>query len=420
MGICQINLPRNAFCAGTTLNVGASGTITLIATLSPSAPNGVTVTNTAFITSSEDLTGTSASAQVQFSNISNVDISKFHIPATLVAGTPMTYVVVMTNTTGVPATNVTMRDTLPAIGTVTSVSHSANVNSCLAGAERVCTIASFAANATAVVTFGIDINSSIADNFTITNTASVTSSQSVLGDSFTDVTAVQRLVTLLYTQDDSTSTPVAGTLLTYTVSITNSGPSDATNVTISDTMPVSGTLDGSSDPSCQPGAGPRDVTCFIAGPLALNGSLSVPIVVMIDQATANRAVITNTVRVTSTEYTSGPSIVITETVQKQVSLAVSKSQDIDPAVAGAPLTYTMFIVNSGPSQASGVKLTDTLPVSTTFTPVGSSPYCASSHLAILWHATSALWMATHWLRPRLSSSRTRQSLRVRSSPTPSW
>src|SRR5205823_1016400 len=97
-----------------------------------------------------------------------------------------------------------------------------------------------------------------------------------------------------------------------------------------------------------------------------------------DQATANGSVITNTVRVTSTEYSAGSAIAITETVSKQVDLSLTKTQDINPAIAGAPLTYTLFIMNSAPSQASGVKLTDTLPVSTTFVPAGSSAGCAAA------------------------------------------
>jgi uncharacterized repeat protein (TIGR01451 family) len=225
-----------------------------------------------------------------------------------------------------------------------------------------------------VVTFGIDIDSSVADNFPASNTAAVTTSQSVLGTSFTDLTLVKRRVTLQYTQDDSTNNPVAGTSLTYTVSITNIGPSDAANVTISDTMPVSGTLAGGSDPSCS--AIGRNVTCPVANSLPVNGSISVPIVVLVDQANRDGALITNTVRVTSTEYTSGPSVIITETVQKQVSLAVTKVPDLDPAIAGAPLTYTIYSLNSSPSQATSVKLTDTLPVSTTFVPAGSSTYCS--------------------------------------------
>ncbi|HEU5142679.1 MAG TPA: hypothetical protein VFU04_05925 [Solirubrobacterales bacterium] len=45
----------------------------------------------------------------------------------------------------------------------------------------------------------------------------------------------------------------------------------------------------------------------------------------------------------------------------EADLAVSKSDNPDPVVVGAPLTYTVQIVNRGPNPALGVRLTDKLP-----------------------------------------------------------
>lgn len=42
-------------------------------------------------------------------------------------------------------------------------------------------------------------------------------------------------------------------------------------------------------------------------------------------------------------------------------LSVSKSDSPDPVVAGAPLTYTIVVMNNGPNPATGVRLTDRLP-----------------------------------------------------------
>ncbi len=57
-------------------------------------------------------------------------------------------------------------------------------------------------------------------------------------------------------------------------------------------------------------------------------------------------------------------------------LVIVKADDPDPVMAGEVLTYTLSVTNTGPSNASGVIVTDTLPVGVTFesaTPSQGSP-----------------------------------------------
>ena len=55
------------------------------------------------------------------------------------------------------------------------------------------------------------------------------------------------------------------------------------------------------------------------------------------------------------------------------------TDSMDPAVAGLCLSYTLSTTNNGPSDASGVTVTDTLPTSTTFLgSVPGSPTCTHS------------------------------------------
>jgi len=53
-------------------------------------------------------------------------------------------------------------------------------------------------------------------------------------------------------------------------------------------------------------------------------------------------------------------------------LAVTKTDWPDPAAMENPLTYTIAVVNNGPSAATGVTLTDTLPLGVTFSSATSS------------------------------------------------
>ena len=57
-------------------------------------------------------------------------------------------------------------------------------------------------------------------------------------DSATEGTSVQTEADLSITKTDSADPVLAGTDLTYTLSVTNAGPSDATNVVVSDPVPA--------------------------------------------------------------------------------------------------------------------------------------------------------------------------------------
>ena len=58
----------------------------------------------------------------------------------------------------------------------------------------------------------------------------------------------------------------------------------------------------------------------------------------------------------------GPNALVVVTAD----LAVTKTDNPDPAPAGGPLVYTLIVTNNGPNTASNVTLTDTLPAGVTF------------------------------------------------------
>jgi len=65
-------------------------------------------------------------------------------------------------------------------------------------------------------------------------------------------------------------------------------------------------------------------------------------------------------------------------------LSVTKVDAPDPVLAGTPLTYTLTVINAGPSYAPGVVVTDTLPAGVTFTSaIPTQGTCDTSALPII-------------------------------------
>ncbi|MBU6237089.1 MAG: DUF11 domain-containing protein [Planctomycetes bacterium] len=176
------------------------------------------------------------------------------------------------------------------------------------------------------------------------------------------------------------ATAVSGNTITYTMTATNNGPSDAINVQVADNIPdgirvISATLNGTAvtvpaTASDTNAANPDDII-FTVGNLASGASVNtLQIVAAILPATAagsliNSAVISTT-DVNSVETPNNNNAAsFTTTVSVQNDVAITKS---GPATipAGTELTYTLNVTNSGPSTATSIAVSDVLPAGLTF------------------------------------------------------
>jgi uncharacterized repeat protein (TIGR01451 family) len=76
-------------------------------------------------------------------------------------------------------------------------------------------------------------------------------------------------------------------------------------------------------------------------------------------------------------------IVQLEAVEVGADLAISKTDDPDPVIPGTPLTYTITVTNTGPLDATGVVVTDTLPLTVTFASSSASQgTCSGTNIII--------------------------------------
>ena len=100
---------------------------------------------------------------------------------------------------------------------------------------------------------------------------------------------------LSVTKEDSLDPVQPGEQITYTVTVNNGGPDDATGVILTDPLDPNVAFDaGASDPACTESAG--TVTCAL-GALNVDDTVSMTIVVTVDAGTEPGTVITNAVTV---------------------------------------------------------------------------------------------------------------------------
>ncbi|MFN0112301.1 MAG: hypothetical protein ACKVZH_25855 [Blastocatellia bacterium] len=187
---------------------------------------------------------------------------------------------------------------------------------------------------------------------------------------------------------------IAGNQLTYTITANNAGPSAALNEMISDPLPV-GTVFLSATPSAGgvPDAGNPAVNANGTVKFTWPGLTDVGVVRTLtivvrvcpdfqqirNLTDAQMCVpnMTNTATISSDTPDPNPAnntASFTSTVQAQSDLSISKADAPDPAsysTSGSPsnVTYTLTFANAGPSNASGVTITDVLPKG--FTVVGT-------------------------------------------------
>src|SRR5262249_45580090 len=168
------------------------------------------------------------------------------------------------------ANNVVLSDTLPA--GVQLVSATASAGSCAGSNPVTCTTATLASGSTLTATIVVRVLPGASGS--LIDTATVKSDQldpNSVNNSATAQTTVPTQADLHLTKSVSPAQPKNGEALSYTLTVTNAGPSNATNVTVVDPLPGA-TKPGAvtaSQGTCT--AADQTITCAL-GDLASGGT----------------------------------------------------------------------------------------------------------------------------------------------------
>jgi uncharacterized repeat protein (TIGR01451 family) len=158
---------------------------------------------------------------------------------------------------------------------------------------------------------------------------------------------------------------IAQNNLTYSIGVTNFGPSVATNVTVTHLLPTNAILvrvSASQGTYSQQGS----AVSFSLGPMAARGTAAITVVVQPNNAPTNYTVF-STATVSSEQPDFNPdnnsAITQTQVTPATADLAVGIAAEPNRVLNGATLRYTVSLTNNGPSRATAITVTNAMPFS---------------------------------------------------------
>lgn len=176
------------------------------------------------------------------------------------------------------------------------------------------------------------------------------------------------IASLKITGTSSPNPVAAGAYLTYTFTISNGGPNNASNTTFIDALPTGFTfvMANASQGSVTQSGG--TVTANL-NTLAPNATATVTILVVPPTTASGTISTTGTV---SAPESPGANVTVPTQVVAGMNLGISTTYSPTPAISGKNVTLQFVVTNTGQATATNVKLTDQLPSTLTFVSTSSS------------------------------------------------
>jgi uncharacterized repeat protein (TIGR01451 family) len=226
-----------------TLLPGGTATFTAVATIDPTATGSLSNSATVAVppgdTTPANNTATDSDSLTPQADLS---ITKTDGVASAVPGTNTIYTIVVSNAGPSTAVDQAVTDLFPlAISAVqwTAVASAGSSVAAASGSGNIATTVTLLPGGTVTFTAAATINPSATG--TLTNTATVAvppGDTTPANNSATDTDTLTSEADLAVTKTVDNPTPIFGTPITYTVTVSNHGPQTATDVTVADPLPA--------------------------------------------------------------------------------------------------------------------------------------------------------------------------------------
>ena len=297
------------------------------------------------------------------------------------AGETVYYTITVINRGPSLADRVDVKDLLPPNVTLESLWTSQG-----ACAGAICQLNDMPVSTTVVMTAAVKVGADVPAGTVLTNTAALfsnTPDANLANNQSSAAVAVAAQADLSVVKTASPPAVAAGEAVIYTLLVHNAGPSTAVNVVVTDVLPSGVTLTGAA--GCT--ANGNVVVCAV-GNLAAGADWGIDLAVTVNPDVLG--VLTNTATVgsdTPDPILANNSSAAPVTTTPLADLRITKLDPIGVSAAGRLITYTLTVVNDGPSLAQNVAVVDVLPVSVTYVSATPAP-TSGLPAAPAWSVTS--------------------------------
>lgn len=338
------------------------------------APNSaLSLTNTASVSGGNDSNAgnNSSSDPTTINGVPDLTVAKTH-SGNFTRGATGSYSITVSNAGGAATSGtVTVTDTLPA-GLTPSTQSGTGWTCGAAGQTITCTRSDALAAGASYPAITLVVNVLQTAVASVTNTAAVSGGgqTNTSNDSSSDPTTVVSSSDLSLSKTVNNPNPIQGQNVTFTITLTNTGPSNATNVVVTDVLPAGLTF-VSATPST--GTYTSGTGAWAVASLTSGSSATLQIVALV----SNTGTITNMAEVTASDQPDPDSTpnngnpAEDDRASASIGAAappnISLTKSVTPSgtqVPGTNITYTVAFANTGGSPATNFVLTDPNPATT--------------------------------------------------------
>jgi len=324
----------------------------------------------------------------------DLTVSKDDGGVTATAGGTVTYTISYANVGNQASTGIVLTETVPLYTTFNPAVSTAGW-SCTPdnNAGSVCTLAVGDLNGggdSGTADFAVDVDAVLPSGVvSLSNTVSIADDGDNGPDANpnnndgSDTTPVDAVPDLVVTKTDQSNAVNPGGTIIYDITYQNIGSQDATGVVMTETVPANTIFNvASSDPAwnCVPDGNPGSVCSFNVGPLTVAaGSAMVQFAVTVDNPLAAGVdTINNTVSIND-DGNNGDDADPNNNSDDETTnagafpdLTISKTDGDVTSGPGQTIPYTLDYGNIGDQNATGVIITETVPLNTTYNPAAST------------------------------------------------